>query len=105
MDLLTDEPRRYPTRSHRSVISNKPYDRYSPQTTFIQYGEVRAHRSVLDSSQYVRMTREERIHTTTWSGTGQAVDDVVHTIDKVLNVSSTTEPKGGGVMAGTDRAK
>jgi hypothetical protein len=84
VDLLTDEPRQYPTQSHRSVIGNKLYDRYSTRTTFLQLGEARAHRSVLDSSQYVRMTREERIHARTWSGTGQAVDDVVHTIDKEL---------------------
>jgi hypothetical protein len=51
VELLTDDAhqpaRRYPTRSHRSVIGNKPYDRYFPHTTFLQLEEMQAHRSVL----------------------------------------------------------
>jgi hypothetical protein len=39
------------------------------------------------------MTREERIHATTWSGTGQAVDNVVHTIDKELVTNLEDELK------------
>jgi hypothetical protein len=39
------------------------------------------------------MTREEWIHVTTWSGTGQAVDDVVHTIDKELVTNSEDKLK------------
>jgi hypothetical protein len=85
VDILTDTvvqaPWQYPTQSHRSVIKNEPYDGYSPQTTLLWLGEVRAHRSVLDGSQYVRMMREERIHATTWSEIEQEVNDVMHTID------------------------
>jgi hypothetical protein len=45
---------------------------------------MRAHRSVLDATQYVGMTREERMHATTWSETAPPVDDTEHTVDPVL---------------------
>jgi hypothetical protein len=51
------------------------------------------HRSVLDGRQYARMTKEERIHAVTWSGVEQAVDDMVHTIDKELVTKSEDELK------------
>jgi hypothetical protein len=40
----------YPTRARRSVVGNQPYDTYTPRTSFLQLGEVRAHRSVLEAS-------------------------------------------------------
>jgi hypothetical protein len=39
------------------------------------------------------MRKEERIHATVWSGVEQAVDDVVHTIDKKLVTKSEDELK------------
>jgi hypothetical protein len=39
------------------------------------------------------MKKEERIHATTWSGVEQAVDDVVHTIDKELVTKSEAKLK------------
>ncbi len=44
-------PRRYPTRSRRSVVGNQPYDTYTPRMQFLQLGEVRAHRSALLAAQ------------------------------------------------------
>ncbi len=48
---------------------------------------------MLDGSQYIRMTKEERIHATTWSGMEQAVDNVVHTIDDELVTKSEDKLK------------
>jgi hypothetical protein len=48
---------------------------------------------VLDESQYVRMTKEERIHAMTWSGMEQAVDNVVHAIDEELVTKSEDKLK------------
>jgi hypothetical protein len=56
---------RYPLRSCRSAVGHQPYNTYALQTTFLQLGEVHAHRSALDATQYVGMTREERIHAST----------------------------------------
>jgi hypothetical protein len=39
------------------------------------------------------MTKEERIHMTTWSGVDQAVDNVVHAIDEELVTESEDELK------------
>ena len=41
---------RYPTQARRSAVGNQPYDTYAPQTTFLQLGAVRAHRSVVEAS-------------------------------------------------------
>ena len=62
VDILTDTnktTRRYPTRERRGVA------RYTPQTTFLQLGEVRAHRSVMDALKLAGATKEERMHATT----------------------------------------
>ena len=74
VDFLTDTSdttmnRRYPLRSRRCAVGHQPCDMYAPRTTFLQLGEVRAHRSVLDATQHMGMTREERLHVTTWSDT------------------------------------
>jgi hypothetical protein len=42
--------RHYPSRACRSVIGNQPYDTYTPRTSFLQLGMVRAHRSVLEAN-------------------------------------------------------
>jgi hypothetical protein len=43
------------------------------------------HRSVLDGSKHARMTKEEREHATTWTGTTMPmVDDTKHIVDKDL---------------------
>ncbi len=42
--------RRYPAQAHRGAVGNQPYNTYTPQTTFLQLGAVRAHRSVLEAS-------------------------------------------------------
>jgi hypothetical protein len=98
--MLTDTKainRQYPTRLHRSV------DRYSPQTTFLQLGEVQAQRSVLDRSKYVRMTKEERVHITTWTETTSetttpTVDDTKHIVDKELVTQLEDELKVWGYI-------
>jgi hypothetical protein len=96
VEMLTDTEainRRYPTQLRRSV------DRYYPQTTFLQLEEVRVHRSVLDGSKYVRMTKEERVHTTMWTETTTpTVDDTEHIVDKELVTQSENEVKVWGYI-------
>jgi hypothetical protein len=69
-----DEPRRYPTQAHQSVLGHQPYyNEHAPhvafmhhgeeeeerQVTFLQLGETRVHRSVLDAGRFARITKEE----------------------------------------------
>jgi hypothetical protein len=103
VEILTDTDAvtlnwRYPLRSHRSAVGHQPYDTYAPQTTFLQMGEVRAHRSVLDATQYVGLTREERIHVTTWLDTAPCIDDTEHTVDPELVTDSEDEMKVWGYL-------
>ncbi len=74
----------YPLRSRRSAVGHQPYDTYAPRMTFLQLGEMRAHRSVLDATQYIGMTREERMHAMTWFEMAPPVDDTEHTVDPEL---------------------
>jgi hypothetical protein len=85
--------RQYPTQSCRGV------DRYSPQTTFLQLGEVGVHRSVLNGSKHARMTREERVHATPWTGmTMPMVDGTEHIVDKDLVTESEDKLKVWGYL-------
>ena len=83
--------RRYPTRARRSVVGNQPYNTYVPRTTFLQLGEVRAHRSVLEASRLTRMTKEERLLATTTSPMEATIDDATHKIDPKLCTTSQEE--------------
>jgi hypothetical protein len=58
------EQRRYPEQSCRSVVGHEPYDLYAPRIAFLQQGEIRACRSVLDAAELTRMLKEERMHAT-----------------------------------------
>jgi hypothetical protein len=94
-DLIpATSPRRYPTRSCSSVVSNQPYDTYAPRMQFLQLGEVRAHRSVLSAAQERWEQRElphneELMHATTSSNLD--VDDTVHQVDPELHTTSKDE--------------
>ena len=68
----------YPTRTHRSAVGNQPYNTYAPQTTYLQLGMVRAHRSVLEANRLARMTTEERLLATTTTASKPFIDDVTH---------------------------
>jgi hypothetical protein len=81
--------RRYPLRACRGVVGNQPYNSYAPQTTFLQLGTVRAHRSVFEASQLGRMTKEEQLLATTASTSlKEMVDDVTHDIDRDFGIMS-----------------
>jgi hypothetical protein len=77
---------RYPTRLRRSVT------RYTPQT-FMQLGEIRAHRSVVGAMKFTTGKDDEQIHATTWTGTGREEDDTEHILDKDLMTESDDELK------------
>jgi hypothetical protein len=89
---------RYPDQSCRSVVGHQPYNIYAPRMSFLQMGEVRAHRSVLDATKYAGMTKQERIHATTWSETTFAIDDTKHMIDPELVTESEDEMKVCGYL-------
>jgi hypothetical protein len=82
---------RYPTRACRSVVGNQPYNTYAPRTTFLQLGEVRAHRSVLEASRLACMTKEERLLATTTSPMEPTIDDATHKVDPELCTTSQEE--------------
>ncbi len=65
VEVMTN--RHYPDQSRRSVVGHQPYDTYAPRMSFLQMGEVHAHRSVLDATKYAGMTKQEQIHATMWS--------------------------------------
>jgi hypothetical protein len=88
----------YPLQSRRSAVGHQPYDTYAPRMTFLQLGEMHTHRSVLDATQYVRMTREEWMHATTWLETAPPVDDTEHTVDPELVTDSEDEMKVWGYL-------
>jgi hypothetical protein len=91
----TDIPtnRRYSLQSRRSAVGHQTYGTYAPQTTFLQLGEVRAHRSVLDTTQYIGMTREERLHATTWLDMEPPINNTEHAIDPELLTDSEDKIK------------
>jgi hypothetical protein len=103
VEILTDTDAvttnwRYPLRYQRSAVGHQPYDTYAPRMTFLQLGEMHAHRSVLDATQYVRMTREERMHAMTWSEMAPPVDDTEHTVDPELVTDLEDEMKVWGYL-------
>jgi hypothetical protein len=52
------EQRQYPQQSCRSVVGHEPYDLYAPRVAFLQQGEIRARRSVLDAAELTQMSKE-----------------------------------------------
>jgi hypothetical protein len=56
-------------------------------------GEVRAHKNALNTRQYVGMTKQERVHTTTWCDAESTIDDAKHAIDPALVTDSKDEMK------------
>ena len=82
------------------MVGHQPYDTYAPRMSFLQRGEVRAHRhrSVLDATKYAGMAKQERIPATTWSETTFAIDDTKHTIDPELVMESEDEMKVWGYL-------
>ncbi len=96
-----------PSQSCRSVVEHQPESvaprvpishctrLRAPRMNFLQLGEVRTHRSVLEARQYAGMTKEERIHATTLSSIHlePKVDKTVHRIDAELITKSEDKMK------------
>ena len=84
--------RRYPTQPCRSAVGNQPYDTFSPQMTFLQLGETRAHRSVLNAKQYAGMTRNKQLHASAaLPSIPHNVKDVEHMTDLEMTTKSKAE--------------
>ncbi len=105
------EPRCYPTQSHRSAVGHQPYDEHAPRitfmqqeeksnrhVTFLQMGEVRAHRSVVDGAKCMKMTKVEQMHFTTFKGTNMVVDNANHKIYPDLMTTSEDKLKVWGYI-------
>jgi hypothetical protein len=108
-DPMEIKPRCYPTQLCRSALGQQPYDDHAPRitfmqqeensnrhVTFLQMGEVRAHRSVVNGAKYVKMTKAEQMHFTAFNGTDMAIDDANHKIDPDLMITSKDELKVWG---------
>jgi hypothetical protein len=103
VEILTDTDAvtmnwHYPLQSRRSAVGHQLYDTYAPRMTFLQLGEMRTHRSVSDTTQYVGITREERAHATTWLEMARPVDDTEHTSDPELVTDLEDEMKVWGYL-------
>ncbi len=83
----------YLSISCRSVVRHQPYNSYAPRTTFLQLGEVRMCRSVLDTKEFAGMTKEERILVTTYTEMKQEVDKMKYIMDPNLITDSENEMK------------
>jgi hypothetical protein len=65
---------------------------------FLQMGDVRTRRTVLNAKQFVGMTREEMMHATTYRQKEPEIDDAEHTIDPELVTNSEDEMKVWGYL-------
>jgi hypothetical protein len=76
---------RYPTWLRRSIIGHQPYDTYAPRTTFLQLGTTQVHRSVIEATRLIKMTKAEQLLVTTTSDTMcNMIDDAVHEFNPQL---------------------
>ncbi len=99
--VIAEEERHYPTQSCRSAVGHQPYDKYlAPSMTFLQLGEARAHRSVLEADRLARMLKEEQVLATTTGNVLEydMIDDVDHEIDHEMVANSKDEVKVWGYM-------
>ncbi len=86
--------RRYPTQPCRSAVGNQPYDTFSPWMAFLQLGETRAHRGVLNAIQYAGMTRSEQLHALVpLPSIPHNVNNVEHMTDLEMTTKSEAEIK------------
>ncbi len=110
---VPDNQQQSPTQLRRSEIGHQPNVREpiahrtrsqaldASQTTFLQLGETRARRSVMEGAWYMRMSKEERMHVTTWSNISHLepqVDDTVHMMDPALITNLEDELKVWGYV-------
>jgi hypothetical protein len=76
-------------------------DPKASQTTFLQLGKTRVHRSVMGGAWYTQMSNEEQMHATTWNNIAHLeprVDDTVHIIDPALITNLEDELKVWGYI-------
>ena len=65
---------------------------------FLQMGDVRTRRTVLNAKQFVGMTREEMMHATTYTQKEPGIDNTEHTVDPKLLTNSEDEMKVWGYL-------
>ncbi len=92
--------RRYPTRTHRSVVGNQPYDTYALRMAFLQLGTTQAHRSVLEATCLLRMSKEEQMTAMTSSTDflKNTIDDTIHRNNLEMTMTSEDEIKVWGYL-------
>jgi hypothetical protein len=99
--VVAEEERRYLTQSHRCAVGRQPYDKYlAPRMTFLQLGEARANRSVLEANWIARMLKEEQLLATTTGNVLECdmINEVDHERDPEMVTNSKDEVKVGGYM-------
>jgi hypothetical protein len=99
--VVAEEERRYPTQSCRSAVGCWPYNKYlAPRMTFLQLGEARAHRNVLEANRLARMSKEEQLLENTTDNMLECniIDEVDHEIDPEMVTNSKDEVKVWGYM-------
>jgi len=94
VELLTDAATTKPTPP-RIPIAHRTRAR-APRMAFLQLGEVRTRRSVLDAKQFAGMTTEEMMHTTTYTQKEPEIDDTEHMVDPELLTNSKDKMKVWG---------
>jgi hypothetical protein len=95
----SEPEQRYPTQSRWSVIGHQLYDTYATRTTFLQLGTTRVHRSVIEASRLVKMTKAEwLLATTTTDATWDMIDNIVHVFDPKLTTQSEDKIKVWGYL-------
>ncbi len=80
------------------MVRHQPYNSHAPRTTFLQLGEVRVHRSELDTKEFAGMTKEERILVTTYTEMKEEVDKMKHIMDPNLRTDPENEMKVWGYL-------
>jgi hypothetical protein len=97
--VATEEGQWYPTQACRSAVGNQPYNAYAPRMTFLQLGETRAHRSVVEAIQSVGMSKNEQLHALIKLPNGDLdVDDIEHMTDTALLTESEDKIKVWGYI-------
>ncbi len=99
--VVAEEERHYPTRSCRSAVGRQSCDKFlAPRMTFLQLGEARVHRSVLEANRLARMSKEEQLLATTTDNVLECgmINEVDHEIDPEMVTNSKDEVEVWGYM-------
>ncbi len=99
--VVAEEEMHNLTQSCRSAVGSQPYNKYlAPRMMFLQLGEARAHRNVVEAYRATRMSKEEQVLATTTGNMLEydMINDVDHEIDPEMVTNSKDKVKIWGYM-------